>query len=511
MTITRRILLLGSSCMAMLAGLPRLANAAGTTVTFILVNDIYLMNEETGPDGRKRGGFPRLAAVVKAERQRAAQAGRHVIFAHAGDTLSPSLMSGVDQGFHIVALTNMIAPDIFVPGNHEFDFGQETFLQRMREAKFPVFAANMRKADGAPIANFKDRTIVEVDGVRLGLTGVVLTESPRLSNPGDFRFNPLVETVERQSKALREEGADFVVAVAHAGRGDDLLMLMNQSADLILSGHDHDLFIDYDGRCAVVESSHDAHSVTMIDVSIVPSSQRGKPAAWKPNFRVVDTADVEPDPEVFAAVRGFESELSREFDVPVATTAVELDSRNATVRLGEAAIGNLYADALRETTQSDIALMNGGGLRGGKIYPAGSAITRRDVLAELPFGNRISVLLLKGRDVRAAIENGLSLLPQANGRFPQISGLTIEADPSRAPGHRVVSAKVGGTPLDDAKTYRVATNDFMARGGDDYRMLRDAERLIPDADGPLMANEVMVYLRRLGTVRSAIERRIVLR
>ena len=99
------------------------------------------------PDGKRRGGFARLAAVVKAERAK----GGHVVFAHGGDTLSPSLMSGIDQGAHIIALTNMLKPDIFVPGNHEFDFGKAVFLKRMAEAKFPVFAANMRGA-GRPAA-----------------------------------------------------------------------------------------------------------------------------------------------------------------------------------------------------------------------------------------------------------------------------------------------------------------------------------------------------------------------
>ena len=160
MTITRRLLLLGSSALALLANLPRLALAQGahtSKLTFVLVNDIYQMNEETGPDGRKRGGFPRLATIVKAERAKAAQSGSHVIFAHAGDTLSPSLMSGIDRGYHIISLLNMIPPDIFVPGNHEFDFGKEMFLQRMKEAKFPLYAANMRDGNGATLPGFKDR------------------------------------------------------------------------------------------------------------------------------------------------------------------------------------------------------------------------------------------------------------------------------------------------------------------------------------------------------------------
>ncbi len=511
MTFTRRLFLFGTSCLALLAGLPRLALAQTAKITFILVNDIYLMNEETGPDGRKRGGFPRLAAVVKAERARAAQSGGHALFAHAGDTLSPSLLSGIDHGFHIISLINMIPPDIFVPGNHEFDFGKENFLQRMREARFPLFAANMRNGDGTPVAGFADRTILDMSGVRIGLTGAALTETPRLSDSGDMRFAPLVAATEEQCKALRTEGADFVVAVVHAPRDEDIALFATRAADLILTGHDHDLFVDYDGRTAIVESSHDAHSVTMIDVTIDTGRRvQGRPA-WHAKFRVVDTADVEPDPEVLAAVRGFENELSREFDVAIATTEIELDSRNATMRTGEAAIGDLFADAIRATTQSEIAVINGGGLRGGKIYPAGSAITRRDVLAELPFGNRIAVLAISGRDLRAAIENGLSRLPAANGRFPQVSGMTINADPLRAPGQRVRAIHVGDAPLNDDRLYRLATNDFLARGGDDYTAFADAKPLVLLGDGPLIANDVMVYLRRIGTVRADPAKRIILK
>jgi 5'-nucleotidase/UDP-sugar diphosphatase len=108
-------------------------------VTFVLVNDIYLMSDTLMPDGKRRGGFARLAAVVKAERARAKAAGGSVIFAHAGDTLSPSLMSSLDQGASIVTLTNMVAPDIFTPGNHEYDFGKAVFLERMAAATFPRY------------------------------------------------------------------------------------------------------------------------------------------------------------------------------------------------------------------------------------------------------------------------------------------------------------------------------------------------------------------------------------
>src|SRR3954465_5402438 len=155
--------------------------AHSTTVTFVLFNDFSLMGEQPFPDGKSRGGFARLAAIVKAERAKAASEGRHVIVAHGGDPLSPSVMSGLDRGAHIVALTNMIAPDIFVPGNHEFDFGKTVFLERMAEARFPLYGANLRDAGGAPIPGFNDRTLIDVGGVRIGLTGLAYEQSPRMS------------------------------------------------------------------------------------------------------------------------------------------------------------------------------------------------------------------------------------------------------------------------------------------------------------------------------------------
>jgi len=302
------------------------------------------------------------------------------------------------------------------------------------------------------------------------------------------------------------------VAVVHADRKQDYELMGTRAIDLILTGHDHDLFVNFDGVTAAVESSYDAHYVTAVDVAIDVKVEDGRRmVTWWPQFRVIDTATVMPDPEVAAEVARYEQNFAKEIDAPLATTAVALDSRNAIVRTREAAIGNLVADAMRARARADAAVMNGGGIRGGKLYPVGSTITRRDVLTELPFGNRLITIEIGGADLRRAIENGLSLLPNPAGRFPQVSGLTIEADASRPPGSRISSIKVGDAALDEAKTYRVATNDFMGRGGDGYSMFRDAHHLLPDTDSPLIANEVMDYLARLGTVRTGVEGRIIVR
>jgi 5'-nucleotidase / UDP-sugar diphosphatase len=491
---------------SILASLPACAESA--RVTFLLVNDIYLMSDEAMPDGVRRGGFARLAAIVKSERAK----GGHVILAHAGDTLSPSLLSGLDKGGSMLALTNLVSPDIFVPGNHEFDYGKSIFLQRMAEAKFPLFAANLRGPDGAALPDFKDRAIVTLDGVRIGLTGATYDDTPRASSPEDLKFTPAVATMKEQAQALRREGADFVAVVAHAGRRQDIAMMSIDEIDLVLSGHDHDLFIDFDGRRAAVESSYNAHYVTAVDIAIDVKLQDGKRVtAWWPQFRVIDTATVTPDPEVAAVIARYEQELSQEIDTPIGTTSVELDSRTATVRAREAAIGNIIADAMRATAHADAAVTNGGGIRGGRVYLPGATLSRRDVLAELPFGNRMVVIEISGRDLKAAIENGISQLPDPSGRFPQIAGLTIAADGSRPPGSRITSIKIGNAPLEDTKTYRVATNDFMARGGDGYTIFRDARQILPGADAPPLANEVVDYIKQEGTLRTSVEGRLVVR
>jgi 2',3'-cyclic-nucleotide 2'-phosphodiesterase (5'-nucleotidase family) len=349
-----------------------------------------------------------------------------------------------------------------------------------------------------------------LDGIRIGLIGAAHDGTPRMSNSGDIKFLPTVETMTAQAEALQRDGVDLVVAVMHADRKQGVDLAETRAADVILTGHNHDLFIQFDGRTLIAESGYDAHVVTVIDLHIEARQQGNRrEVQWWPQFRVIDTATVTPDPEVAAMVAGFQQELDRLMNVPLTTTTVTLDSRNAAVRGSEAAIGNLIADAMRARTGSDAAIMNGGGIRGGKIYAPGSPITRRDVQTELPFGNHLVALYIKGSDLRLAIENGLSRLPANAGRFPQISGMTVTFDPRQSAGSRVVAITVSGAPLDPERTYRVAVNDFMARGSDGYTMFAAVDPLLPLEDTPLLSDEVMVYLQGLDSVRSAVEGRIV--
>lgn len=477
------------------------ALAEEVTVTFVQTNDIDKF-EGSGV----RGGFARLNAVVRAERAK----GGHVVYGHAGDMISPSLLSGLDRGEHTIMLTNLVPPDAFTPGNHEYDFGPEVFLKRMSEAKFPLVAANLRGADGKPVAGFSDTLMIERGPLKIGIVGLTSDESGHASSPGNLKIADAVETGLARAKELREAGADFVVALTHSGRTQDRAMVESRLFDLIMTGHDQDLLINYDGRTAMMESYEQADFVTIADIVFDISEKDGKRTVkWRPSFRVIDTKDVTPDPETRAKTDELAAMLAKELDVAIGTTTTALDSRRATVRTGEAAIGNLVADALREAVEADVAITNGGGLRGNKEYPAGHSITRKDVLTELPFGNRTMKLQVTGATLLAALENGFSEIEDGGGRFPQVSGLRVEYDAAKPKGARVVAVEANGRPLDLAAKYTIATNDFMANGGDGYAVFREAKPLLTVRDAKLMANDVMAYVTRRKTVSPAVEGRIV--
>ncbi|WP_091971618.1 bifunctional metallophosphatase/5'-nucleotidase [Methylobacterium gossipiicola] len=473
------------------------------TFTLLLVNDLYRMSETDG-----RGGLARLNAIVKAERAR----GVPLVYAHAGDTLSPSLMSGFDLGAHMVELLNLAPPDVFVPGNHEFDFGPAIFARRMGEASFPVFAANLRDGEGRPLRGVRDRTLMTLGGIRVGIVGIALASTPEKSQSGDLRFGPEFETLAREAASLREEGADLVVGICHTGRETDEAIVAARLVDILLSGHDHDLALRYDGQTVMVESSFDAHFVTAIDVTVaVNGSGKARTVTWRPSFRVHDSASVVPDPETLAVVRRFERDLSRELDVPVGETRLPLDSRVASVRAREASFGSLVADALRAETGADLAIVNGGGIRGDTLYPAGRVLTRRDILLELPFGNTTVLVELSGAQIRALLEIGLSEFGRPAGRFPQVSGLVVTVDPAAPVGSRVVALTHDGVPLDPGRAYTVASNSFLYDGGNGYGALARGRTLIGRTDGTLVANAVMAYIRANTPLAVSSEGRILTR
>lgn len=477
--------------------------AAPVTIRIVQTNDLDRMGEEKG-----RGGFARLAAVVKAEKAKG-----DTFFVHAGDTISPSLLSGFDKGAHVIDILNRMGVDVFTPGNHEFDFGAQNFRERMAQATFDIVSTNIFEKDGSRPANLKPEKIVDVKGIKIAFFGLTTETTPTVSSPGpDIEFRSTIDMARSKAKELREGGADIVVAVAHTPLAVDQIIARSAGVDLVVGGHDEHLLAFYDGKTVITEAESQANWVVVTELAVTKATREGRTTvSFVPNFRIVDSASVTPDPEIAGIVKGYEDKLSRELDVAIGVTETPLDSRRATVRGGEAAIGNLIADALRAAVGADVAITNGGGIRADKQYEAGATLTRRDILSELPFGNTTVLLDISGEQLKAAFEHGVSQIRELGGRFPHISGAVIEVDTKQPVGSRVMSVTVGGAPLDPTRRYRVATNDFMAKGGDGYRVFVDAKQLIDASASQLMATQVIDYVAKLGRVAAKVEGRVTMR
>ena len=494
---------------------PLVTHAEPLNVSLIHVNDWDRMGDDNG-----RGGAARIAAVVKAERTRAEAADGLAVVTFGGDMISPSVLSGIDRGAHMIDLANAVGFDVAVPGNHEFDFGPDVLQERLAESNAAWLVGNIDYRGRRGFPGTRATTMIEKAGYRLGFLGLITPDTAEISASGEsVAFLPQAEVAAALAAELRATGADLVIALTHNRTSADMDLLRRvRDIDIVLGGHDHQLTAWYDGRQAILKSRSQGRNVGILNVTVDrvggapgvgPGGDGAGGVVWTPNYDLRSTAGVEPDADVAAMVAAYEAQLDKELGQVIGRTETELDTRGPVVRSGEAVFGNLITDALLAATGADIAITNGGGIRGGRVYPPGTELTPRMLLTELPFGKATVVLRLTGAQLSEALENGVSRAEQNDGRFPQVAGLRFAFDVRRPPGSRITRAEAGGAPLQAGRVYRVATNDFMYTGGDGYTAFEFAEVLVDAASGDTMANHLIDYVRAAGTVAPVIEGRIV--
>jgi 2',3'-cyclic-nucleotide 2'-phosphodiesterase (5'-nucleotidase family) len=495
----RRPLLLLAALL--LLGLPGAAAAETLRLTFLHVNDVYGHAPSNG-----EGGLAELGTML--ERERAAARGP-VFTTFGGDLISPSLASSMTQGRHMIGIFNALGTDVAVLGNHEFDFGPEVARQRIGESRFPWLGANVLDADGRVFGGAVASVLRQAGGMTVGFVGVLTETTAELATTPGLRFAPALQVLRREAAALRAQGAELVVALTHLDLAEDREAQRLPGVDLVLGGHDHDPAAILENGVLMLKAGSDARWLGVVELEVERGAP-GQPARIRrTGWRMLPNAGNPPHPAIAPLVAAVEAELDTALGQPLVPLLRPLDSRTAVVRTREAALGNVVADALRAHFGADVALMNGGGLRGNREYPAGSQFTRRDLLGEMPFGNAVVMLELDGATLAALLEHGLSQVADAAGRFPQLSGVTLRYDPRAEPGHRLRGVEVGGQPLDPARRYRLATTDYLQRGGDGYDMLPHARVLVDASGGPLLVNVVAEALLRGGPLAAVPEGRVV--
>ncbi|GEO80794.1 multifunctional 2',3'-cyclic-nucleotide 2'-phosphodiesterase/5'-nucleotidase/3'-nucleotidase [Pararhodospirillum oryzae] len=506
LTVAGALLLAGTMLFPALAGAADLR--APVTVRLLHVNDVY----EVAPDRQGLGGLAELKTLVGTERARSGA--DQVLVTFGGDLLSPSLLSSLDQGAHMLVALNEVGVDVAVPGNHEFDFGAGVAARLLGGSPFPWLLANAQDPTGAPFAGLAPTMLKTVGPYRVGFLGVLTPDTETLSSPGaGITFQPVEERARAAVQALKAQGADVIIALTHQDMADDRKLAdALPEVDVILGGHDHEILVWGDDGRLIVKAGSDARTLAAVDLRVSEHEGKEGPVLdLVPALRLIPNQGQTPDPALAQRIQGWEKALDDSLGQPLGVSVKPLDSRRAVVRGEESTVGDLIADALRTGTRADVALTNGGGIRGDKLYEAGTTLTLRDVVTELPFGNVAVVLTLSGADLRAALEHGFSGVENGAGRFPQVSGMSVTWTPDRPPGQRVLAVTVNGQPLQDGRAYLVATNDFIANGGDGYDILVRAPRLVDASAARLMTTLVGEYIKAQGTVDLAPEGRLVKR
>lgn len=459
-----------------------------TRITLLQVNDVY---QTAALDGGKSAGLARVATL----RKKVLAENPNTLFLLAGDTISPSVASTIFKGQQMIAAWNALGLDYACLGNHEFDFGPELLIERMKESKFGWLGSNViDRRTNQPFNGMPRYVIRKVGGVKVGLLGLLTTDTATSSKPGNgIRFVDPILTARVLVRQMRAKGAKLIIAVTHLTMSEDKRLAATGLADVIIGGHEHELLQSLAGRTPIFKWGQDARLLGRIDLNVDARSGKLVSMDWA---GIPVTNATPDDPTAAAVIKEYEDKVSAELDKPVGRTSVELDATTLANRTKETNMGNFIADAFKQATGADVGLLNGGSVRVNKIFAVGG-LSKRDTLAILPFENPVVKLEVTGAVLRAALENGVSQVIEESesGRFPHVSGVQFDFDGRKPAGSRVVKATVNGQPLDEKKTYTLACTSFVANGGDGYAMLKGAKTPIDSQsaqiDSTVLANAIV--------------------
>ncbi|MBU5441931.1 5'-nucleotidase C-terminal domain-containing protein [Paenibacillus sp. MSJ-34] len=438
----------------------------------------------------------------------------HSLVIFNGDDTATSLLSTAFQGQHMIDALNAMKIDIDTFGNHDFDMGPDQLKKLVGASKFPWVSANVVDKDGNMFAHAegaKPYIVKEVNGVKVGLTGLITEETPAITTVGDnVVLNP-VEAMKQVVPQMKKDGAELIIVASHLASPEARIVAQEvDGIDLIVG--DHAAF-----AYEMPEKINDTllwfigDEYTYLGEINLQVKDGGIADFNYRRYTLEDEVKEEgfkPDPAVLNIMNDYNGRLEKELETVIGKTDVELNMMKAVQRQGETPIGNYVADTVREYIQADAVIVGGGDIRADYVLPPGP-ITKRNVMETLPFQNYLVKLELTGEVLRQALENGVSEIESGAGRFPQVSGIEFSFNPNLPQGFRVVDVKVGGKPLDPKGVYTLGTTDYLAEGGDSYDMLTKAKVLVDGHAGPLISLLVLDRIQEQGAIAPKIEGRIV--
>ena len=481
-------------------------------------------------------GDAKAAAVIEEERSKV----ENTIVVDAGDAFQGLPISNSTKGEDRANIMNQVGYDAMAVGNHEFDFGMDQAIKYKETLNFPLLSANTY-VNGARV--FEASTIVDktptVVGDEFVVIGVTTPETAIKTHPKNIEgvtfadpiteVNKVIDEVEARALADNRVYNNYII-LAHLGvdattpvewRGSTLAEALSQNSKLagkrviVIDGHSHTVqSATYGDNVTYNQTGSYLNNIGKVTLK---SEQLLGEASL---ISAADTASVTPDALITELVNEIKVKYEAEnAQVVIENNLVELNGERSNVRVRETNLGNAVTDAIYAygqtgfSNKTSLAVTNGGGLRAtiAKDQP----VTKGDIIAVLPFGNIISQITVTGQQIQDMFtkslssalqtdketgkflldENGAPLF-EASGGFLQISGATVFYDPTLPVKERVLLIGILNPEtgeyddLDLEKTYYLATNDFLAAGGDGYTMLGGARE-----EGPSMDSVFADYLK----------------
>ena len=518
-----------------LVAVPAAAKAEGEEAKDIVI--LYTNDVHCGiADNIGYAGLARVKAAYEA-------AGKEVILVDNGDSVQGDVIGTLSKGEALVELMNEVGYDVAVPGNHEFDYGMDQFNKNVSLAKFQYVCCNFLNDNGEAV--LKPYTIIEKGGKKVAFVGIDTPESFTKSTPtyfqdgeGNFIFSfcegnkgqDLYDKIQETVDAARAEGADYVIALAHLGIDSQSSPWMSTEVitnttgiDVMLDGHSHSVISgeavkNKDGNDVILTST----GTKLANVGILTITGEGKMSSMLLDADAIQfisavgvlTDDNGAGEAVTAAIAKNEELVN----TVVAKTAVTLtttdpvavDEKGNAIRIvrnQETNLGDLCADAYRAMGNTDIAFVNGGGIRAN--IEEGD-ITYGQIIKVHPFGNALCTVEATGQEILDALEMSVASMPGESGGFLHVSGLkftvdlnvesTVVKDEMKmfvevAGDRRVKDVEVlheDGTyaPLDPNKTYTLACHNYLLKDmGDGYTMFADNNFLSEDV---MLDNQVLI-------------------
>lgn len=489
-------------------------------------NDHHAHLEPVKFGDRLLGGIARRRTLIDQIRAESKNNQEPLLLLDAGDIFQGTLYFNQYLGQADLDFYNALAYDASTIGNHEFDRGQQVLADFIAKAKFPIISANIDIAPESPLyGKIQPWKILDVKGEKIGLFGLTTSDTAILSSVGDgVKFTDPIAAARTSVSALKQQGINKIVALTHIGFENDVVLAQKvHDIDIIIGAHSHTPVGNIPNAnhpYPLVEKNGTKEPVLVVtdwewgkylgDLS-VSFDRKGKLIAWAGKPHALD-ASIKPNQEFENKLKAYAAPIEALRQKIIGKSLVALDGDRIKLRTSETSLGNLIADAILAKTKGDrvqVALINAGGIRNG--FPLGD-ITMGNVLEALPFGNTITRVELTGKQLKEALESGVSMVEQEEGRFPQVAGIRFVWDVKLPSGKRVTKIEVKDASgnfqlLNPQGIYRVATNNFLASGGDGYRTFAEGKNLLET--GYLLSDAIAEYISTNSPLQPKIENRIV--